>query len=202
MKKIVLNATMMLLVAKSFCQTQDSTSKIKWGFNLGFNYSNLQIRNIDPTIQYSNSVGFRLGIIMDWKLTNRLSFSPKTEMSFSDSKIILSQNPDDKKFYQVYPALLDFASHLTYKLFNRTTTPYILFGPTYKVPITGDKNIQYATNRSDIALDFGIGLDKKLRKINIAPELRYSLGLNNLSCINGVGRLYFHTVTLILNFKG
>lgn len=189
-------------VSKSFCQMQDSMSKIKWGFNLGFNYSILQIKNVDPVVQSSNSVGFRIGILMDWKLTNHLSFFPKSELSFNDSKVILLENQGDKEIYQVYPVILEVASHLTYKLYNNKTAPYILFGPTYKVPLTSDKNVQYVTRRSDIALDFGIGIDKELSYFNIAPELRYSLGLLNLSGINTVGQLHFHTVTLVLNFKG
>jgi hypothetical protein len=139
---------------------------------------------------------------MDWKLTDHLSFSPKSELSFNDSKIIVFTNPDDKEIFQVYPVILEFASHLTYKLCNHKTSPYILFGPTCKVPLSGDKKVQYATMRSDIALDFGIGIDKKLSYFNFAPELRYSLGLMNLRGMNAVGQLYFHTVTLVLNFKG
>lgn len=202
MRNIVLNATLLLLFSKGFCQNQDSISKLIFGFNFGLNYSNLQLKNTDPGIQYSNSAGFRMGILMDWKLTKHLSFSPKTEIAFNDSKVTILKNPDTKEIYEVYPFLIEFAPHITYKLINTKTAPYILVGPSYKVPLHGNNKIHYATMRSGIAFDFGIGLDKKLTYFNFAPELRYSLGLTNLSNINGIGRLYFHSVTLVLNFKG
>ena len=202
MRKIVLTTTLLLLFTKGFCQGQDSTAKIIFGFDVGLNYTNLQTKNVDPAFNSENSAGFRIGVLMDMRLTNHLSFSPKAELSFYDSKIIVDKDPDGKETYHVNPVLMEFAPHVTYKFCSHKTSPYILFGLSYKVPITGDKKIQYASMRSDIALDLGFGLDKKLQFFNIAPELRYSLSLTNLNSINNVGQLYFHNVTLVLIFKG
>lgn len=202
MKKNVLITTMLMLLSKCFCQAQDSTSKIKWGFNVGLNYSNIQLKNVDPQIQSSDALGFRMGVLIDWKLTNHLSFSPKSELSFNGSKLMSANNSDSKIIHEVYPVVIEFASHFTYKLTSSQTAPYLLFGPSYKVPITSNKTVQYATKRSDVAFDFGIGIDRKLSTFMFSPELRYSFGLNNLLDKSSVGQLYFHTIMLVLNFKG
>lgn len=202
MRKIVLSATILLSFSSSFSQSKEITNKVKFGFNLGLNYSKIQTKNTVPLTQSTDPVGFRLGIIMDRKLTNHLSFSPKAELSFNNTKIITNKSSDSITIYQVYPVIMEFASHFTYKVHTNKATPYILFGPTYKVPLTGDKNIKYATMRSDIALDFGLGLDKQLKYFNLAPEIRYSLGLINLAAGKPFNHLYFHALTLVLNFKG
>lgn len=203
MRKIVVNAMMMFLCANVYCQNQESKHNIKFGFNLGLNYSNIQVRNADPAVQYFNSEGFRLGILLDWKLTKHLSFSPKAETSINNPKVLVTSSSNERKFYQVFPTLFEFALHLTYKFSNNNTTPYLLFGPTYKLQNSfGRKKSDYAAWGSDIAIDLGFGLDKKLTFFNIAPEFRYSFGLINLSNIKEVGQLYFHNITLVLNFKG
>jgi hypothetical protein len=202
MRKIVLTAITLLLFSRAVCQDQDSIPKIMFGFNLGLNYSNTQIKNVDPAGQSTNSIGYRMGVLMDWRFTNHLSLSPKAELSFNNSKVTVLKSPDEKNIYQVYPVLMELAIHANYKINNNRTIPYILFGPSCKVPLTGDKKVRYATERSDLALDFGVGLDRKLTYFNIAPELRYSFGLTNLSGINAVDRLYYHSIVLVLNFKG
>ena len=201
MNKVILKAIMLLLLSNGFCQNKDSVNKVLFGFNLGVNYTNIQIKKVDPSIQTSNSAGFRIGILMNWKIKKHLSFSPKAELSFNNSKVLLLQNLGNTESYQVYPILMDFALHFTYSFNAKRLAPYILIGPSYKVPLTENKKNQYASKRSDFAMDFGIGVDKKLTYFSLAPELRYSLGLINISEIKLVDQLYFHTLTLVLNFK-
>ena len=202
MRKIVLCATTLLLCSIGFGQTKDSTTKFVFGFNLGLNYSNTQVKSSDPSVNYTNGAGFRIGVLLDWKLSKHLSFSPKIELAFHSTKITVAKKTIGEEVYEIYPVVLDFAPHITYKLMDKKNAPYLLLGPSFKIPLNGSNGVKYATHRSSLALDFGFGLDKKLTYFNFAPELRYSIGLMNLSGINVVKQLYFHNVTLVMNFKG
>jgi hypothetical protein len=201
MRKIVLCATALLFTTQGFCQINDSLTKFVFGFNLGLNYANTQLKTNNTALQHKNSAGFKMGLLLDWKLTDRLSFSPKAELSFNDSRITVLKNPDIEEVYELYPVTMEFASHFTYKVLGTKTAAYVLLGPSCRTPLK-NKKIKSATQRTDIAVDFGIGLDKKLTYFNIAPELRYSLGLMNLSAITEVEKIYFHNISLVLNFKG
>jgi hypothetical protein len=202
MRKIVMMSAMVLIFSHAYCQTSESNKKINWGFNLGLNYANMQVRDVAIGTQHKNAYGFRMGILMDMKLTKHLSFVPKSELSFSDAKIIENASSDNREVYQVYPHVLDFSSHFTYRFKDSETSHYFLFGPTFRLPVKSDEDVQYATLKSDIAIDFGIGLDKKLPYFKVAPEIRYSFGLTNLSGFNTIGKLNFHTMSLVMNLRG
>lgn len=201
MRKIVLCATALLFSTQGFCHINDSITKFVFGFNFGLNYANTQVKTGNTSVHHTNSAGFRMGLLLDWKLTDRLSFSPKAELCFNNSRITVLKNPDIEEVYELYPVTMEFASHFTYKLLGTKTAAYVLLGSSCKAPLK-NKKVKLATQRTDIAVDFGIGFDKKLTYFNIAPELRYSLGLMNLSAIMEVEKIYFHNISLVLNFKG
>jgi hypothetical protein len=203
MRSIVFYAAMLLLISNYFCQQKDSIPKIIFGFNIGMNYANTQVKNYTVGhLETVNTPGFEIGTLMDWRIKNRLSLVTRSELSFNGSQISLSKDPDEQPVYQVYPVLIDFATQLNYRFTHTKNAPYILVGPSYKVPLTGDKNIRYATMRNCLSLDFGFGFDKKLKYFNIAPELRYSMGLTDLSNNQMLGNIYFNTISLVVNFKG
>ena len=109
-------------------------------------------------------------------------------------------SPDEKQSYKLYNALIDLDAHFTYRFCNSKMSPYILCGPSCKIPLPG--KTAGVMQHTGYAIDLGVGLDKKLTYFNIAPELRYSYGLNNLNGIAGTGQLYLHQLTLALVFKG
>jgi hypothetical protein len=199
MRTIVLMIALMLAVSGF---SQDSIPKMIFGFNVGTNYSNIQIKDPDAGVKLNNRAGFSLGVLMDARLCKHLSFSPKAEIAFNNSNITITKDPDEKMVYLLYPASINCSFHFNYKFCNSKTAPYILIGQSCKIPLANDKKAKQATTQTCFSADIGIGLDKKLTYFNIAPELRYSYGLNNVKGLNGVGQLYYHQITLALVFKG
>ena len=49
--------------------------------------------------------------------------------------------------------------------------------------------------------DFGIGFENRIRRFVFAPELRYSLGLLNISENPSLQGLHFNKISLVFNFK-
>lgn len=179
--------------------------KLVFGFSLGINHSSLSMQTPEVA-HYSSAVtnngyGFRLGLLMDWKFAKRFSFSPKAEMAFYESRLLLLGPKSDGRVYQSYPLVFEIAGHVNYRLFNLPVQPYLILGPSVKLPFA-DERSRYTSYRPAYAMDIGLGLDKKFRMFTLAPELRYSVGLSNASNIPFVSGVRMHTISLVCNFKG
>lgn len=201
MKTAFLLIVIFFLNVNGFSQRQDSTYKFILGFNFGLNYTNLQANDVAALVKISNSSGFRVGVLSDLKVTKHLAFSPRIELSYNNSKISVAEIPKNHEVLNIYPVLMDFCTPITYTLYNKRLFPYISFGPSYRVPLINNKKMNYATTKSGIAVDLGFGIEKQFSYFKLAPEIRYSYGLTNISEGKSINQLYFHTFTLVFNFK-
>lgn len=208
MKHIIFALLMASLSVTAFAQdvvVAPKERKLTFGFGLGVNYSSLSFQS--PDVNYytssvsNNGYGFRLGLLADWKMGKRLSFSPKAEMAFYESRLLLLGPKSDGTVYQSYPLVFEIAGHFNYRLFNLPVQPYLILGPSVKLPFA-DGRSRYTTYRPGYAMDIGLGLNKKFKMFTLAPELRYSFGLSNASNIPFVSNVRMHTVALVCNFKG
>ncbi|NLE04816.1 MAG: hypothetical protein GX638_08450, partial [Crenarchaeota archaeon] len=110
MKKVVLSIVLSIYSIVGFSQSEnnDVDSKIRFGFNLGGNYSILLSKESLPSgTEIYNGVGLKIGLFMDYSLSKNLLFSPKTELSFNYSGIEKINNDNSITSYQVYPVSLD-----------------------------------------------------------------------------------------------
>lgn len=203
MKKVLLAILHLTytFVTQAQINNDPEPSKATYGFNIGVNYSNLLSNNtFSHSHEIDNKLGYRLGILMDYAVTDIFSFSPKAELSFNNGKYN-SGRTSDNITYDVMPVTLDFSAHVTFDLFRKETRPYLLFGPTFRTPIPQDSDNALDTH-SDFALDIGLGLDKPLTNFNVAPELRYSAGLMEINRGEYFNAMFMHNITLVINIKG
>ncbi|MBU2020375.1 MAG: PorT family protein [Bacteroidetes bacterium] len=204
MKKFVF--VLGLLFSPFVVYTQSVTNNIekplKFGFNLGINQSNvLDNGNLPNNASLSNNLGFRLGILADYKVAKIFLISPKAELSYNNCQIDFTNSDGSKSQYEVMPKSLDLMSHFVFKKNNEKSSPYFLFGPNVKIPISKRPKDQssYSTS-ADFAIDFGIGIERAFANFNFSPELRYSFGLRNVNQNPMIQSLKFHNISLVLNF--
>lgn len=205
MKKVIFVTGLLISSLTVFSQSESTVDKrMKYGFNLGINYSNLLDNEmLSSNASLSNNLGFRLGILADYKISKFLSISPKAEMSFNNGVINFNNIDGSQTEYEIMPISLDFMAHFIFKKNNSKLSPYLFFGPNFKIPISKktDNTTAYSTN-SDFAIDFGIGLDKSFTHFNFSPELRYSFGIMNINQHPSLQSLNFHNISLVFNFLG
>ncbi len=140
---------------------------------------------------------------MEYTLNRYFSFVPKSELSFNDARIFTVYKDGSKETKLISPLTVELSPHFTIGLSEKRTRPYFLIGPTLKIPIPDRSNPNASEINSTIgALDLGFGLNKELKFFSIAPELRYSYGLNNIANSPDINRMHFHNITLVLIFKG
>ncbi len=201
MKRVVFAVAMFLIAFAGYSQTEDADldKKLRFGFFLGENCSNLQtIDELPVNTKISNGLGFSLGVLMDYSISDNLIFSHKAGLSFNHSKVISEEQSD----YKVLPISLDIMTHMVYRFGEKSFRPYLLFGPNFKYPLSEKpKSSTEFSSSPDLAIDFGIGVEKHLKYFVISPELRYSLGLLDINENPTIKSLNFHNVTLAFNFK-
>lgn len=183
----------------------EKTKAWKFGFNLGINYA--QIVGVEGAPQgtlSNNGYGIKLGILAETKLSDRIYFSPKTELSFNSANIdFTGLDLIFSPVYEIMPVSLDIMSHFVFKSKNEKLKPYFLLGPQVRIPIQNNKSSTTTfTTALNFAIDLGIGLDKSFTSLDIAPELRYSYGLLNVNRHPQLQSVYLHNISLVFNFKG
>lgn len=193
MKKVILFTVAFLITG--IASAQSTKKRITTGFNFGVNHANLLLDENSPG-SIENGIGFRVGVISDFAFTKRFSLQPKAELSFNRIKF-----RDGTQELAVNPVDLEFSSHFKIRTKPCPRSFYFILGPNIKVPI-GSEEATTLPTRQDVALDLGIGYDVGIGNIRISPELRYSIGLMNITESTNIQDLRFHNISLILNFSG
>lgn len=205
MKKHILTVVLACCAFVVFSQTENPKveDKFRFGFNLGTTYSLLRSEeSLKSNSKIYGGIGARLGVFMEYSISEHFIFSPKTEFAFNKSGIETTNSDQSKSNYRIFPISIDFMTHFLYKFGNKKTAPYLLFGPNFRLPL--DQNTRSSSafkNNPDLAIDFGIGIENKFKQFIFAPELRYSLGLLNINNNPTFQTLKYHNVSLVLNFK-
>ena len=205
MKKNILTITLVFCVFVVFSQSENkkSDTKLRFGFNLGTNYSFLQSKKSLPSnAKIYTGIGSKLGVFMDYSISKNFLFSPKTELAFNKSEVKTTNNDNSISTYKIFPISIDIMTHFVYKIGERKTVPYLLFGPNLRLPLEkNSKSSSAFKNKPDLAIDFGIGLENKLKDFIFAPEIRYSMGLLDVNENPTLQTLKYHNISLVLNFK-
>jgi hypothetical protein len=196
MKRVSLMIAAFLLAGMANAQC-GGTKRFTKGFNLGVNHANVLLRDDRNGTSVQNGLGFRFGLISSFAFSERISFDPKAELSFNTSTFW-----DGSQEFAINPVDVELLGHLKVKTKKRGFSPYFIAGPNVKIPL-GQNNGATLPTRQDVALDLGVGWDVPIGcRIRVAPELRYSIGLVNLSESSNISDLKFHNVSLLLNFSG
>ncbi len=206
MKKVIFVTLLVSCLSTLFSQTikpQPSLKKVRFGFGIGVNVSNLAYDEKLPEFAtIEQGAGYRVSGLAHYEVSNWLSLSPKAAISFHHSKVIFRGAKQNKIEYQIMPVAFEFMFHAVLKKESQKLSPYLIVGPNIRVPLSPEPSdtISYSTN-SDIAIDVGIGLDKAFEYFYFAPELRYSYGLLNLSQNPEVPNLRLHSIAVVFTFR-
>jgi len=190
------------------CQAQyDDTAvekKVKYGFNLGANYSNLTVPNGLPlNANISEGLAIRLGIISEININKNVSLSPKAELTFNRNQVTITHGDGSITSYQEMPFSLDIMAHFNVFKSDNDLNPYFFVGPNLKIPIEDkDAITTLPATKTNFAIDFGVGLNKTFTNFEFTPELRYSYGIVDVTRQSLLPSLYHHNISLVFNFLG
>ncbi len=205
MKTYILFLTILFCSTLGFSQTERRCfdDKIKCGFSIGTNYSNLVSKEVLPIdSEIYNGLGIVVGLNMDYKFTDNFLFSPKAELSFNKSGIERIVNDNVTSTYKAYSTSIDIMTHFVYRIGKSNTLPYLLIGPKLSIPLYEKTNSPTKfKNKTNLSIDIGFGLESKLKYFFFSPEIRYSYGLIDINKHPSFGILNYHKISLMMNFK-
>lgn len=204
MKKVVITIILAGTSLVGVCQSEEilKERKTQFGFNLGgFQTLIGPDESTDNNVKINNSSGFRLGVMMNHKLGKKLSISPKAELGFSRSDINYVEEPGVSVSKPLYNTHLEFMTHFIWSRTDLKTNPYVLIGPSIRVPLIKKDEVSL-TNNYDAGIDIGIGINKALPYFNVMPELRLSNGFTNIINDISLPMNRYASISLVLNFLG
>lgn len=184
-------------------QCQTGHSKTRFGFSLGLHYSNILHLPDDPGFaQTDNGLGFRMGVLADVPINAWMAFVPKAELALSSGSVLLTGVDGNVNPYDIRALAAELAPHMVFRPEGKRTMPYFLLGPNVRLPFHGENSTTSFRTGWDVALDLSIGLEQVFRRLALAPELRYSVGLMDINQQPQLQSVQLHNVSLVLHFKG
>jgi len=199
MKRVIFIVVLASISLIGFTQSYDiSNKKMLFGIGLSLNRSLSKFDNDFEEHNIKGGGGFSIDIISELIMSRYFSLSPKFGLTFNDEYLVL-----DKNKYQLLAVTTDFVLHLLVKSGKKKLNPYILIGPSYNRVITGkNKSVGDWSDKSNVALDFGSGMEIYFKHFVMAPELKYSYGLVDVNSSIELSSIKHHTVSLSFSFKG
>jgi hypothetical protein len=191
------------------------------GFYVAPNFSSYRIEQSETYVRAqgvtANSIispGFSVGFVGDVRLANHFNLRFTPGVSFLTRRIEFKPlyTSDSIETQEIGSTQLDFPLLLKFKSDRRRNTRVYVVGgvkPSFNVGNRRkdpERNLLRADN-SDIAIEYGVGLDLFYPLFKFAPELRFSHGLTNLLqptpdvYSRSLQRMRAHTVTLFLTFE-
>ncbi len=201
--------------------------KVHYGFFFGVPNTRFQIKHNDAyntspvqdtvrSMNTPNSIGFRMGFLMNVYMSPRLDFrfSPLTLSIYSRPVDYTFTNGTEQRLIRE-STWLEFPFMLKYKSVRRgNTRMYAVAG--FRAGLEANVrrrqnanrgNGQMSTRSADLAVEYGVGLERFFEYFKFTPELHFSHGIANViqpstSIYNaGISRMTTHTVTLYMMFE-
>lgn len=203
MKKILLCCSFFLCTTILLIGQTQEKKNFEFGLVFSLKYGHLKteasdlnalgIANSINSLETENRVGFDLGLLYKFNLSDHFAIVPQTILSFQNSTIRfdLANNLSHQEI--ITPVAVNIPLHFVFtRPLNKKINPSVILGIRYIVDITDydisdfDLNTPFdefklRLQKQSTALDLGIGAEIKTKKFNLKPELLYSLGLEDFT---------------------
>ena len=164
---------------------------IHFGFSLGTNLMDFGITpsmaNIKDTVFQADvsklQPGFSVGIIGDMKLSRYLNLRFTPTLHFGDRKLSYSAVNDSSSVQSLVISSAPICLPLYIKYSSErygNLRPYLIGGGGVYFDFGTDKDKPVYLKPFDVFAEFGVGCDIYFSFFKLAPELKFSIGANNL----------------------
>ena len=161
---------------------------IHFGFLLGVNSMDFGIKSANgKTINDSVRVqtlkpGFTVGIITDLRLNRYLNLRFTPTLHFSERQLIYNFDPP-KNTISISSIPICFPIYLKYSAERKDNyRPYIIWGGgvSYDLSAKSNSDDPVLLKPINFYTEFGVGCDIYFSFFKLSPELKYSIGLNDI----------------------
>jgi hypothetical protein len=168
-------------------------------------------------VRHTGEGGFNLGIVSDMKMGEycNLRFTPSLSFAQRNLYFTLLQNGSVTTLKKpVESTFIDFPLNVKYKSARyKDMRVYILGGLKYSLDLASNKKVKDETaivirlKPNNYAAELGFGFDFYLNFFKFSPEIKYSVGINNVLLkdnkiySNSIGKLYSNVWLLSFTFE-
>jgi hypothetical protein len=187
-----------------------------FGYSLGINMMDFGITSLSDNVRVSSlKPGFSVGVITDLRLNRYLNLRFNPTLNFGERE--LSYDNDSVKI-TIQSIPICFPIYLKYSAERKGNyRPYLLWGGGVAIDLATNKENPVLLKPFEYYTEFGVGCDLYFSFFKLCPELKYSIGFNNVFVpldkrdanisdankrfSNALTRLTSHMLTLSFNFE-
>jgi hypothetical protein len=156
---------------------------IHFGFSLGTNFMSFGVRPSSDSVNARVSTlspGFSVGMITDLRLNRYLNLRFSPTLHFGERQInYYPKIKNDSVTISSIPITLPI--YLKYSAERKGNyRPYLIWGGGISIDLATNKESPVLLKPMDIYTEFGVGCDLYFSFFKLAPELKYSIGFNNV----------------------
>ena len=155
---------------------------IHFGFLLGINAMDFRVTPNDIARVSKYEPGFTVGIISDLRLNRYLNLRFVPTLHFGDRNLnfSFSRNSDSINISSVpicFPLYLKFSAER-----KENYRPYIIWGGGFSYDLATAANVDNPVTLKPVNIytEFGVGCDIYFSFFKLSPELKYSIGFNDI----------------------
>ena len=194
-----------LIAQKSNIESKSEDKKFsKLGIYVGLGNQSYLIKETDwrltnvkdtfNSIYSTKSINFNLGMQYQTKISKNIFFRQRFQLSFETSKYTFERKSSFIENIKKQNILIETPIHLLFQI-DKQVKPYFFGGVTPKFSLGQDTGYQKIENYKnfDLEINYGIGIEIKLKKYSIAPEISFSNGI--LNSYNTNNSVYSSTIS-------
>lgn len=198
---------------------------LHYGFYLGLESFQYRLRYSDLfvtpemdsviSINPANTFGpVNIGFVVNFRLAQFLNLRLLPKFGINERKVEYTYSSGNKETQIIEAVTMDFPLLLKYKSVRRGNyRMYLVGGINPSVRVGGKKDLDKEEDKlnikdTNIAIEFGFGLDVYYPFFKFSPEIRFSRGIvNNVASETnfynkGIDRLTTNSISLFLYFEG
>lgn len=199
-------------------EEKQKPENLSFGFCFGMSNFLLKLREADiyhaapgyqdsiNTITARGKMGLMVGVMVEWKMNQRFAVRTNPSILFNNYAVYYNRTNGRTDFMVSENSFLEIPVHLAYRWPSKKIIPLMWAGSSFKFDYTKPKDARSLTRFW--SLDAAFSFEKKLGRMVVAPEIRYSLALSDVTLNRRMDmptlmdRMRLNTIYLVLNFKG
>lgn len=166
-----------------------------FGFTIGLSQNKFQIEYSDFFLHQESfeqvlskyTSGFNVGIIMDFRISNRANIRLTPSFNFTDQKIYYLNNNIESLQPNGNTGVSNFEIPIYLKYRSdriNNGRSYLLLGSSFIIDMSSIEKLSQTTNikfsKFNYSIDIGFGVDIYFAYFKFSPEIKYCYGLKNI----------------------
>jgi hypothetical protein len=211
MKKVIISALCLVISITNFGQTKTNSGndffnkKVSLGIVIGIgqsvfkatesNWAQTNLKDSFNSIKSKNGVLVIVGQEVKVKLNNIISYRQRILLNFESSTLEFDNKKSGIQKLNLQNVVITAPIHFMFQSNYEKYRPFVLLGSTLKYNLGQDKDVKdkFQIKPFDMTVDLGIGIEIKMKKFLLAPEINFSQGLFNIQ--NNIGTNYSNTIS-------